>query len=95
MGQAIIHRPRLAWDAAHAFVTAVEHGRYSWLRDQVATYLGEEYADRVIDTEVRLRFNPEAANAEMGLWRVVLDELIFTDPRVIPVLTEIVQATRD
>ncbi|WP_051366667.1 hypothetical protein [Hamadaea tsunoensis] len=94
MGQAIIHRPRLAWDAAQAFVTSVEHGRYRWLRDRVALYLGDEYADRVTDTEVRLRMNPEAANAEMGLWRVVLDELIFTDPRVVPVLTEIVQAAR-
>lgn len=95
MGQAIVHRPRLAWDAAHAIVTSVENGRYRWVRDQVALYLGDDYADRVTDTDVRLRMNPESATAEMGLWRVVLDELIFTDPRVVPVLTEILRAAQD
>jgi hypothetical protein len=79
----IIHQPRLAWDAARAFVTASESpGSFGWLSEQVGGLLGPAYQEALAGTRDRLAQPPrlDTREIESGTWRVRIEDLLRERP---------------
>lgn len=79
----IVHQPRLCWDGARVFARAAASDDWSgWLADQLGRLFGSAYRQAVADSRTRLRRmdRPDALMAEMGMWRVRLDELLREVP---------------
>ena len=88
--QHVIHRPRVAWDGARAFVEVIEAGRYRWLAEELGARIGREAQDRVIASMVRLGARPGTESAEAGMWRVFLDDLLGRRPDLAGPLLEVI-----
>jgi hypothetical protein len=92
----IIHQPRLAWDAARAFVTASEsESHFGWLSEQVRGLLGPAYQEALAGTRHRL-MRParlDAREVESGTWRVRFEDLLRQRPDVARPLKVLVTET--
>ncbi len=85
MAQTLIHPQRVAFDAARIFVRAAAEPTWAgWLADQLAMLAGPAYRQHVIDTRALLLTSsrPDMPDAQAGLWRVRLAELLHTRPEL-------------
>jgi hypothetical protein len=87
MTQPVIHQPRVAWDGARAFVRAAGSVGYHAFADQVAILLGPAYYGELAHTRQRLltarvdeNTDGHVADAEVGIWRARLEDLLRTHP---------------
>jgi hypothetical protein len=83
----VIHQPRVAWDGARAIVRAANTEGNVAFGDKLGSQLGPHYRDALAATRQRLSA-AENENAEMGRWRVRLEDLLRSRPE----LTGTVQA---
>ncbi len=93
MNQRVTHQPRLAWDAARAFVSAVDSdGVYFWLIDRIGELLGGEYQRALSETRTRVLWpqRPDAVSVETGTWRVRLEDALRTRPELVGALRDLV-----
>ena len=88
--QNVIHRPRVAWDGARAFVQVIEAGRYRWLSEQLGARIGREAQDHALACVVRLGARQGSELAEAGMWRVFLDDLLSARPDLTQPLLELI-----
>ena len=84
MSAPILHRPRVAWDAALTVIAAAEAGdaTFAWFAAEVERLLGTPYAQALSDSR-RLLWNadrPDVANVEAGKWRFRLDDVLAARP---------------
>src|SRR5690348_17270751 len=90
----VIHQPRVAWDAARAFVRAAGSQQSEAFAARVLRRLGSETYGQFADTRQRLLTalvetggDRYAADVEAGKWRVRLEDLLRQHPQ----LTDAVQ----
>ena len=79
----MIHQSRLCWEAARVFARAAGSEDWcGWLADQLGRLFGPAYRQALIESRARLRLSPQVdgSRAEVGLWRVRLDELLRAVP---------------
>lgn len=83
----VIHQPRVAWDAARAFVRIVQTPYYEQFADLVLDRLGpdsylqlQETYDRVLDNLHRTGGDRYVTDVEAGKWRVRFEEVLRTRP---------------
>jgi hypothetical protein len=102
VAQSVIHQPRVAWDAARAFVRMAGGPGYEAYAGQVLSRLGTEVYGELADTHRRLyaasapssdadRFT---ADVEAGKWRVRLEDLLRTNPGLVAPVLELTAAAR-
>ena len=100
MSQSVIHQPRVAWDAARAFVRAAGAPGYDAFAGRVLSRLGTDLYGELADTRARLlsasvessdddRFT---VDVEAGKWRVRMEDLLRTRPDLVPVVRELTEA---
>jgi len=94
MTQYVIHRPRVAWDGARAFMAVIEAGGYQWLARTLGERVGREAQDHVLACVVRFGARPESQLAETGMWRVYLDDLLGSRPDLARPLLDIIDEAR-
>jgi hypothetical protein len=83
MTEQVIHQQRLAWDGARVIVRALESDYlYRWLNDQLGILLGQRYQQALSDSFNRLWWTErlDAPQAEAGLWRARLADLLQERP---------------
>lgn len=92
----VIHQPRVAWDAARAFVAIAEAPYHGDLADQVYRRLGAELyealettRDRLLDNLMRTGGDRKVRDIELGAWRVRMEELLRTRPELTDVVLEL------
>jgi hypothetical protein len=87
----VVHRPRVAWDGALAFVRACEDVTvFAWFKAEVWQLLGAAFYTMVSTSHVRLMTAEDERTHQMeaGIWRVRLNELLATRPDLTaPLLT--------
>jgi hypothetical protein len=88
----VIHQERVAWEGARAFVAASGADAYWWLSEMIERNLGRTYQVCLATTRTRLQ-HEEASLAEIGAWRVRLEDLLRVRPDVQPALLELVTET--
>ena len=99
MIQPVIHQPRVAWDAARAFVRMAGGPGYDAYAGRVLSRLGTEMYGALADTRRRLleasmessdsdRFT---ADVEAGKWRVRMEDLLRTNPALVPHVRELTE----
>jgi hypothetical protein len=93
MTQSVIHQPRVAWDAARAFVHAAGSPTYDQFAGRVYKELGIEMYGQLSDTRHRLIMaeaempgDQYMADVEAGKWRVRLEDLLRTRPDLVDTL---------
>ena len=86
----VIHRPRVAWDGARAFVRAACSPSYDGFAVQVHRLLGYEIHAKLDETRehllAALRTAPGdryASDVEAGTWRVRLEDLFRDHPDLV------------
>jgi hypothetical protein len=90
----VLHRPRVAWEAARVFVAATDDDAYWWLSEMVGRYLGLMFQFKLSETRLRLgREGAFAEFAEMGAWRARIEELLQDRPDLLPLVFELVTET--
>ena len=100
MTQSVIHQPRVAWEAARAFVRMAAGPGYDAYAGRVLNQLGTELYGELANTRQRLleasvqssdsdRFT---ADFEAGRWRVRLEDLLRNDPSLVTPLRELTEA---
>lgn len=100
MTQSVIHQPRVAWEAARAFVRMAGGPDYDAFSGRVLSRLGTVVYGDLADTRQRLlaasmdssdsdRF---AADVEAGKWRVRLEDLLRNNPALIAPVQELTEA---
>jgi hypothetical protein len=97
MTPGIVHHQRLAWDCARAFVAAVDHdSQYLWLRREVNRLLGPQYEHAMSDSRDRLSTatRPDAPQAEAGLWRARIEDVLRERPDLALVLADLAEEAR-
>jgi hypothetical protein len=99
MSTAVIHHPRVAWDAALAVVRAAQADdpTASWCRDWIADLLGPEPAAAFLATRRRLWDASRALNevrVQEGVWRVRIQDALSTRPDLAEPLLDRVARTR-
>ena len=77
-----IHFERLAWDSARVVLATIEAGTWPWLAYEIGERIESDLRDRVIDSFTRVSAGPERRNAEAGLWRATLTDLLIARPAV-------------
>ena len=84
---AVTHQPRVAWDAARAFVRITQTPYYDAFSDHVIRRLGPDFylplADtrtRILDNLTRTGGDRTVPDVEMGAWRVRMEELLRLRP---------------
>jgi hypothetical protein len=90
---AVIHQERVAWEGARAFVSASGADAYWWLSEMIEQRLGAAYRARLAATRTRLQQQEDATLAEIGAWRVFLEDLLHTRPDIQPVVVELITQT--
>lgn len=92
----VTHLPRVAWDAARAFVIMAEAPYFEDFADQVWRRLGPDIHDALTDTRARLADNlrrtggdRRVADIERGAWRVRVEELLRARPDLTDVVMEL------
>lgn len=99
MTQSVIHQPRVAWEAARAFVRMAGGPGYDTYAGRVLARLGTEVYGELAQTRRRLleasvessdgdRFT---ADVEAGRWRVRLEDLLRNDPSLVTPLQELAE----
>lgn len=92
----VVHRERLAWDAAQLFVRALGSRQVvGWLRAQVGQQFGPAYASALSGSFDRLWASqrPDAPQVEVGIWRVRLAELLAADGSLAEALRQLMAET--
>ncbi|MBG0830975.1 hypothetical protein HS041_24765 [Planomonospora sp. ID67723] len=82
---AVVHQPRVAWEGARAFVSAASSEVYWWLTDMIGRHFGVTHQLQLAETRLRLQ-REDAEFAEIGAWRVRLEDLLRERPELAPVL---------
>ncbi|GII59610.1 hypothetical protein Pth03_79990 [Planotetraspora thailandica] len=91
---AVIHQERVAWEGARVFVSAADADAYWWLSETIEQRLGAAYRARLTATRTQLQQQDQARNlAEIGAWRVFLEDLLHTRPDIQPVVVELIAET--
>ena len=93
MTEQVIHQQRLAWDGARVIVRALESDYlYRWLDDQLGILLGRRYQQALSDSFNRLWWTErlDAPQAEAGLWRARLADLLQERPDLTQPLQELI-----
>lgn len=92
----VIHQPRVAWDAARAFVTIAGAPYYGDFADQAYRRLGAEIYEalemtrgRLLDNLVRTGGDHVAIDIERGTWRVRMEDLLRSRPDLTGVVLEL------
>jgi hypothetical protein len=85
----VIHRQRVAWDGARAFVRAAASPQYPWFASALLQSLGSELYGAFADTRNRLLTalveagnDRTASDLEAGKWRVRLEDLLSERPEL-------------
>jgi hypothetical protein len=96
MTQSVIHQPRVAWDAARAFVRAAYSMDYDRFAGQIYQRLGVEIYGELSDTRRRLILaeaempgDQYMIDVEAAKWRVRLQDLMLERPDVVGTLQEL------
>ena len=96
MTQMVIHQPRVAWDAALAFVRMTAYPYYEVFADEVYRRLGpdvdallEESRHHVFDNLIRTGGDRYVTDVEAGKWRVRLEELLRNRPELTGTLLDL------
>jgi hypothetical protein len=96
MAQSVIHQPRVAWDAACAFIRAAGSTEYETFADRVYHQLGVEIYGELGDTRQRLLIaqadlpgDRYVADVEAGKWRVRFEELMRQRPDLVDALRDL------
>jgi len=96
MTQTVIHQPRVAWDAARAFVRMTAYPSYEGYANQVYQRLGpeisvllEETRTRVIDNLIRTGGDRYVTDVEAAKWRVRLEDLLRDRPELTGALLDL------
>ena len=100
MTQSVIHHPRVAWDAARAFVRMAGGPGYDAYAGRVLSRLGTEVYGEFADTRRRLleasldsRYTGRSTvDVEAGRWRVRIEDLLRDDPALVTPLRELTEA---
>jgi hypothetical protein len=92
----VTHQPRVAWNAARAFVIMAEAPYYQDFAEQVWRRLGPDIHDALATTRQRLLDNQlltggdrRVADIERGAWRVRMEELLRERPDLTDVVLEL------
>jgi hypothetical protein len=102
MTQSVIHQPRVAWDAARAFVRIAGGPGYDAYAGRVLSRLGTEVYGELANTRRRLQ---EASiessdndrftvDVEASQWRVRLEDLLRYHPELTTPLLELIEDAR-
>jgi hypothetical protein len=90
MTQSVIHQPRVAWDAARAFVRRAGSSDYDQFAGRVYQELGIEVYGELSDTRKRLILADAALpgdqyviDVEAAKWRVRIEELLRDRPDLV------------
>lgn len=98
MAQPVIHQPRVAWDAARAFVRMAGGPGYADYAGRVLSRLGTQAHGDLEDTRRRLleaalvNGDRYTADVEAGKWRVRLEDLLRTNPALVTPVLELTEA---
>jgi hypothetical protein len=87
----VVNRERLAWDAAQVVVRVLGSDQVGrWLHGQMAARLGPEPAAALAESRLRMWASPrlDAPQAEAGIWRAKLADLLATDASLAAPLRE-------
>ena len=92
----VIHQPRVAWDAARAFVKMAGAPHYGEFADQVFRRLGPEIYEALATTRGRLLDDlaltggdHRVIDIERGAWRVRMEELLRSRPDLTDLVLEL------
>ncbi|WP_249997591.1 hypothetical protein [Actinoplanes sp. M2I2] len=92
----VIHQPRVAWDAARAFVRAAGSAHSEGFAARVLSRLGSEMYGHFADTRQRLLTafvetggDRYASDLEAGKWRVRLEDLLRSRPELTGAVIEL------
>ena len=99
MTHSVIHQPRVAWEAARAFVQMAGGPGYDAYAGRVLNRLGTEVYGELANTRQRLlQASVESSDTdrftrdvEAGKWRVRIEDLLRTDPALINPLRELTE----
>jgi hypothetical protein len=94
----VVHRERLAWDAARVFARALESGHvFRWLRAEVGRRIGHDHAVALAESRDRMWASQrsDAPQIESGIWRARIDDLLAADGSLAVPLQQLVSETRD
>lgn len=96
MTQLVIHQPRVAWDGARAFVRAAEGPGYdafaAAVHDRLGPTLYGELANtrhRLLTAQLAATIDGPLADAEVGMWRVRLEDLLRGRPDLVDTVLEL------
>jgi hypothetical protein len=92
-GGMILQHPRLAWDGARVIVRALDSEYlYGWLDERLGDLLGPAYQQALSDSWNRLWWTErvDAPQAEAGLWRARLGDLLQTHPELAGPLQDLI-----
>ena len=100
MTRTVIHQPRVAWEAARAFVQMAGGPGYDAYAGRVLHRLGPEVYGELANTRQRLlEASVESSDAdrftvdvEASRWRVRIEDLLRTDPALVTPLRELTEA---
>jgi hypothetical protein len=100
MTQSVTHQPRVAWEAARAFVRMAGGPGYDAYAGRVLSRLGTEmYGELAATRERLLEASMESSDndrftidVEAGKWRVRLEDLLRNNPALIPAVRELTEA---
>jgi hypothetical protein len=99
MTQSVIHQPRVAWDAARAFVRMAGGPGYDAYAGRVLTQLGTEVYGELANTRQRLlQASIESSDSdrftvdiEASKWRVRFEDLLRTNPALVEPVRELTE----
>jgi hypothetical protein len=97
MASAVIHLPRVAWDGARAFVASAGSDDFPTFAEQLGNKLGTAFHHELAATRQRLltarvddTTDEHAAYAEIGNWRMRLDDLLRRSPQLTDAVRELI-----
>ena len=84
MSVTVIHQPRVAWDAAQMMISSCMSGQFGWMCDRVEELFGPEYANALWQSLMQLQHSPrpDIRQAEVGIWRVRLEDAMRDRPEL-------------
>ncbi|GID93241.1 hypothetical protein ACFQFC_04775 [Amorphoplanes digitatis] len=90
----VVHQPRVAWDAALAFVRAAAGPNSADFGARLESRLGAELHDQFVVTRQRLLLargggDRHTADVEAGRWRVLLEDLLRVRPDLTGAVVEL------
>jgi hypothetical protein len=89
----MVNQPRLCWEGAGVFARAAASDDWcGWLADQLGRTFGMAYRQAVADTHARLQRaeRPDGLMAEIGMWRVRLEDLLHAVPEAAVALQSLI-----